>query len=233
MKKIAFILFLVFSILSCKRKITITQEKNPAPIIENLEINDTIEVFVDSINFGKKFENKLEIYKVGENLMTFTKIYLSDKINGKWVIKDSLLIECERINNLNVLINDFNNDNNNDLLFTSGTAARGANNIQTLVLFSENQKLKWIKNSDNFPNLMYNEKLDCIDALAFTGGLTTVFLKIQNDSLIQFASVDQRDNRISVEVLDNNGKWKEINNIIDKSKEMKRFINYNPLEERE
>ena len=77
------------------------------------------------------------------------------------------------------------------------------------------------------------KKLDCIDALAFTGGLTTVFLKIRNDRLIQFASVDQRDNKISVEVLDNNGKWKEINNIIDKSKDMKRFINYNPLEERE
>lgn len=232
MKRITIIILLVSIILSCKRKITITQEINTSPVIENLEINDTVEIFIDSINFGKKLNNKIEIYKVGEDQMTYAKIFLSDKINEKWIIKDSLSVECDRINGLNALISDFNNDKQNDLLFTSGTAARGGNVIQTLVLFSEKGKLNWIKNSDNFPNLMYNEKLNCLDALIFTGGLTTIFLNIKNDSLVDFASVDQRDGRISVEIKDSQGNWKEIENLKDNSEDMKRFINYKPLEER-
>ena len=42
------------------------------------------------------------------------------------------------------------------------------------------------------------------------------FLKIVNDSLKEFANVDQRDGRIIAEILDENGKWKEIQNIKDK-----------------
>lgn len=113
-------------------------------------------------------------------------------------------------------------------------AARGGNIVQTLILFShKNNSLKWIKNSENFPNLMYNEKLDCVDACILTGGQTTIFLKIENDSLKEFANVDQRDGRITVEIIDGNGQRKEIQSIKDKNESFDRFINYNPIEKRE
>jgi hypothetical protein len=80
---------------------------------------------------------------------------------------------------------------------------------------------------------MYNKKLDCIDAFILTGGNTTCFLKIENDSLTEFARVEQRDELITSEVLEKNGKWKELSKVKDYSEDMKRFINYNPLQERE
>ena len=54
---------------------------------------------------------------------------------------------------------------------------------------------------------MYNEKLNCIDAVILTGGQTTYFLKIENDSLKEFASVDQSDGIITAKILEENGKW--------------------------
>lgn len=92
--------------------------------------------------------------------------------------------------------------------------------------------MNWIKNSENFPNLTYNEKLNCIDACILTGGQTTYFLKIKNNSLKEFANVDQRDGRILAEILDKNGKWKEIKNIKDEPEDFDRFINFNPIEKR-
>jgi len=80
---------------------------------------------------------------------------------------------------------------------------------------------------------MYNKKLDCIDALVLTGGLTTYFLKIKNDSLKEFARVDQRNGRITSEILDKNGKWQEIKNTKEKFSGFDRFINFNPIEVKE
>jgi len=112
-------------------------------------------------------------------------------------------------------------------------AARGGNIVQTLILFSpKNKSLNWIKNSEDFPNLMYNEKLDCIDACILTGGQRTCFLEIENDSLKEFANVDQRDGKITAEILDEYGNWKEIHNIKDEPEGFDRFINFNPIEKR-
>ncbi|PKB17299.1 hypothetical protein [Flavobacterium sp. 5] len=230
MKK-TLIITLSLLLFSCKKETKIINIENIHPKIENLAVLDTLERFSDSTNFGIK--NKIDIYRIGTNHNTFIKIYLYEKNINYCEIKDSLTIEGTRINDLKVEVNDFNNDNIKDILFTSGMAARGGNNVQTLILYSpKNKSLNWIKNSENFPNLMYNEKLDCIDACILTGGQTTYFLKIKNDSLKEFANVDQRDGRIITEILDKNGKWKEIENIKDEPESFDRFINFNPIEKR-
>lgn len=231
MKK-AILLISVLFVLSCYKKTDLKAdfEKN----FEKRALTDTIEHFTDSINFGLKHKNKIEIYKIGTEENTIAKIYLFEIKKDKWSLKDSLTLDAERINNLNPEIIDFNNDNFKDIVFTTGMAARGGNVIQTLILYStEKESLLWIKNSENFPNLMYNEKLDCIDALILTGGQKTSFLKIKNDSLEEFAYVDQSDGRILAKILDANGKWKEIENIKDDPKNFDRFINFNPIEKRE
>lgn len=225
--------FLLF-IFSCNKVIEIKSQENPSQVIENLIVSDTLEHFSDSTNFGIKAENRIDIYKIGTNSNTFIRTYLFKKIENNWILNDSLIIEGDLINNLNTEISDFNNDQLNDIIFTSGTANRGGNNVQTLILYSkESDKLKWIKNSENFPNLIYKKKLDCIDAIILTGGQTTYFLKIKNDSLKEFANVDQRDNRIVSEILDKNGKWQEIENIEEKFSGFDRFINFDPIEVRE
>lgn len=228
-KAILFISILYVSSCSKKTDFKPSFEKK----FEKRAVTDTLEHFADSINFGVKQKNKIEIYKISKEENTIAKIYFYEKNKSKWSLKDSLTLDAERINNLNPQIIDFNNDNFKDIIFTTGMAARGGNVIQTLILYStEKESLLWIKNSENFPNLMYNEKLDCIDALILTGGQKTSFLKIKNDSLKEFAYVDQSDGRILSKILNANGKWKEIENIKDDPKNFDRFINFNPIEKR-
>lgn len=231
MKKLIYIIT-IFFIISCNKK---SENKK---FIENknekkITTIDTLEFFSDSINFGKKRDNKIEVYKIGTEENTIAKVYLFEKTKKKWQLIDSLSLEATRINDLNTQIIDYNNDDFKDIIFTTGMAGRGGNNIQSLILFSAKKKsLNWIKNSENFPNLMYNESINCVDACVLTGGQTTYFLKIENDLLKEFAKVDQRDGRIISEILDKNGKWKEIQNIKDNPEGFDRFINYNPIEKR-
>lgn len=228
MKSIFILIFiLLFNCCTTRSKTKIVLEN------KNETFVDTLETFTDSINFGERQNNKIEVYKISTEENTIAKIYLYEKNANQWKLKDSLTLEAERINDLETEVKDFNNDSYKDIIFTTGMAARGGNVIQTLILYSPKMKaLNWIKNSESFPNLMYNEKLDCIDACILTGGQSTFFLKIKNDSLKEFANVDQRDGRIIAEILDANGKWKEIENIKDNPESFDRFINFKPIEKR-
>ena len=230
MKKLIYIITILL-IISCSKKEepkTVTENKT-----EELIVVDTLEFFSDSIRFGQIHNNKVEVYKIGTEENTIAKVYLYEKDQLHWKLKDSLILEAERINDLDTEIKDFNNDGFKDIIFTTGMAARGGNVVQTLILYSpENKSLNWIRNSERFPNLMYNEKLNCIDACVLTGGQTTYFLKIENDSLKEFANVEQRDGKIIAEVLDVNGKWKEIETIKDSPDAFDRFINFRPIEKR-
>jgi uncharacterized lipoprotein YehR (DUF1307 family) len=231
MKNLIYIIT-ILSIISCSKK------EEPKTVAENNNeeqiVIDTLEVFSDSISFGQINNSKIEVYKIGTQENTIAKVYLYDKDQLHWKLKDSLILEAERINNLDTEIKDFNNDGFKDIIFTTGMAARGGNVVQTLILFSpKNKTLKWIKNSEYFPNLMYNEKIDCVEAFILTGGQRTCFLKIINDSLKEFANVYQRDGRITAKILDENGKWKEIQIIKDTPEGFDRFINYNPIEKRQ
>jgi len=227
-------IYLIISILvlSCTKK---TESKIlQKPKEKSLVVVDTLDFLSDSLKFGKKKKNRIDIFKIGLQDSTIIKVFLFEKNKKTWQLKDSLVLNGTRIEDLKTEIKDFNNDNFNDVIFTSGMAGRGGNVVQTLILYSPKDKaLKWIKNSESYPNLMYNKKLDCVDALILTGGETTYFLKIKNDSLKEFANVDHRDGNIIAEILDENGKCKEIKRIKNQSQDMKRFINYNPIEERE
>lgn len=201
---------------------------------ENLTFHaDTIESFVDSLHFGQKTINKIQVYKINSEETTLAQVNLYELINNKWNITDSLQLKVSTVHDLHVEIKDFDNDDFNDIIFTSGDAARGGNIVQTLILFdSDNKQLKWIKNSEYYPNLLYNEKLDCIDAVILTGGQTTYFLKIQDDSLKAFANVDQRNGRITVEILDSDGNWLETASKKEDPEGFDRFINFQPIEKR-
>jgi len=227
-------IYLIISILvfSCTKKTESNISKKTKEV--SLALVDTLDFFSDSVKFGSKEKNRIDILKIGTQDSTIIKVFLFEKNKKAWKLKDSLLLRGERIEDLKTEVKDFNNDNFNDVIFTSGMAARGGNIVQTLILYSSKDKsLKWIKNSESYPNLLYNKKLDCVDALILTGGETTYFLKINNDSLKEFANVDHRNGNITAEVLDENGKWKEIKSIKNQTQDMKRFINFNPIEERE
>lgn len=135
------------------------------------------------------------------------------------------------ITNCEVKILDFNNDEAKDLTFKSSVAARGANEIRKLFIFDKkNNKLILMKNSDNYPNLEYNKVLDCIDSWMVYGGTSTVFLKIEKDSLREFAGVSLFDEERKIYIIDKKWKQKTIKKEIVKNLEVyTRFKNYRPL----
>ncbi len=169
----------------------------------------------------------------------FVEIRLFRRELKKWKLTQMQTLEKDGVTSLNAKTSDFNNDGFLDLTFQTSTAARGANEVRTLFIFDTiNKQLIRIKNSDDYPNLRYNSTLDCIDAFLVYGGTSTVFLKLEKDSLKEFAEVSLFDGRISVSTLNYKGIRKYI--IMDKIYKTKtgemenwaRFETYQPLKER-
>lgn len=204
------------------------------------------EKFVDSLNIGLKGKTKVEIEKfrnddTGDNMIILN-FYKQDSvwnyktqknIKNMWRQVNRFYSDKDGITGINAEISDFNNDGFKDFIYQSGIAARGGNAIKTLFIYDpKSKKLVHIKNSDNYPNLSYNSKLNCINSLILTGSTTTSFLKIKKDSLDEFARVDVSDT-ILVTEKDATGNFK----IIEKKKFegndvdfYNGFRNYKPLE---
>ncbi|WP_426480868.1 XAC2610-related protein [Chryseobacterium sp. R2ACT005] len=203
------------------------------------------EKFVDSLNVGRKGKTKVEIEKFrhvknGDVFVTLNFYDLKDiwvetkgSIFHTWELKNSFKFIKDGVTGLDVQISDFNNDGFNDMTYQSGIAGRGGNIVMTLFLYEpKNKDFIHIKNSDNYPNLSFNSKLNCINSVILTGSTTTAFLKIKKDSLDEFARVDVSD-KIVVEEKDSTGKFKIIEEKLFKGKDddfYKIFRNYKPLE---
>lgn len=202
------------------------QSSIPSGVDSNTEI---IETFTDSLNIGEKGKCKIELIKhrVYDNTYIIVKFYT--KGPNYWYIQNTYLYECDALMDLTPNISDFNNDKLNDITFISATAARGANEVRRLFIYDDyEKKLISIVNSEDYPNMLYNKELDCIDAFMVYGGCSTVFLKINGDSLNEFASVELMDG-ITVKEINKNGKDSIIFHDRKRKDEFIRFKSYKPL----
>lgn len=201
-------------------------------VTSNTEVIDT---FVDSLNIAEKGKCKVELIKhrVYDDIYVIVKFYIKGSNSIKdpetWMIQNNYSYETTALMGFEANISDFNDDGFNDITFISGTAARGANEVRRLFIFDQQkQKLISMVNSQDYPNMLYNKELDCIDAFLVYGGCSTVFLNIEGDSLKEFASVELFDG-LTVTTYDKKGKAK----IIKKDKTNKagyiRYKNFNPL----
>ncbi|CAM3074709.1 hypothetical protein DRF59_16000 [Chryseobacterium flavum] len=203
------------------------------------------EKFVDSLNAGTKGKTKVEFekfrYTVNGDVFVSINFYKSEKkwIKGEktdldiWRLTNSFKFDKDGISGMDVQIGDFNNDGFNDITYQSGIAARGGNIVMTLFVYDpHNKDFIHIKNSESYPNLTYNAKLNCINSLILTGSTITSFLKIRKDSLQEFARIDVSD-KIVVQEKDSTGKFKTIEEKPFKGNDedfYKTFRNYKPLE---
>lgn len=238
------LLVLFFSIISCSQKSKEQSVSLPKKVITKKEIikpetkidtTKTIleEAFIDSTQVGTKGKFKLTVNQFRTDDSTYVEINLFEKRNNKWIIQQNLEYLKDGVTNCEPELNDFNNDGFNDLTFKSSVAARGANEIRELLIFNPSKK-KFIlmKNSDNYPNLQYNELLNCVDAWLVYGGSSTVFLKIEKDSLREFAGVSLDNDNREIYIIDKKGKRKTVKKEIVKDLEVyTRYKNYNPLTE--
>jgi len=204
---------------------------------QNLDTAKTaiIETFVDSLNIGVKGKCKVELIKhrVYDDIFVIINFYIKRRNTTKgpehWMNENTYSYETTAMREFEPVISDFNNDNFNDITFISDIAARGANEVRRLFIYdSQNKNLVSIVNSEDYPNMLYNKTLDCIDAFLVYGGCSTVFLNIEGDSLKKFASVELMDG-LTVTTYDKNGAGK----IIKEDKTNKagyiRYQNFNPL----
>lgn len=202
------------------------QSSIPSGVNSNTEI---IETFTDSLNIGEKGKCKIELIKhrVFDNTYIIVKFYTMGPYY--WYIQNTYLYKCDALMDLTPNISDFNNDKFNDITFISATAARGANEVRRLFIYDDyEKKLISIVNSEDYPNMLYNKELDCIDAFLVYGGCSTVFLKINGDSLKEFASVELMDG-MTVKEIDKNGKESIIFHDRKNKDEFIRFKAYKPL----
>lgn len=230
------LLLIVIIFVSCNSSRTNSESKilsETKTVSENIAVPDTeiIETFVDSLNIGVKGKNKVELIKhrVLDDVYVLVKFYTKEYDN--WYIQNTYSYECTALMDFNTDISDFNNDNFNDITFISANAARGANEVRRLFIYNDYQKkLISIENAQDFPNMRYNKKLNCIDAFLVHGTSTTVFANIVKDSLIEFARVYNDMDYHTVSLVDKNGNENEIKKVKSTGAYV-RFKNFDPLEE--
>ncbi len=157
-----------------------------------------VESFSDDSRIGSPHRNKIQIdilegYGVDSanrpNNVAKIRFYSLNSLK-KWILKQTLEIDDNALMTCSPEILDFNNDGFKDITFISNTAARGANEVRTLLIYDKKRdELVWIKNSEDYPNLAYNRTLNCVDSWMVHGASTTVFLHLEGDELKEFASV--------------------------------------------
>ncbi len=185
-------------------------------------------VFVDSTLIGRPGRNKVETHAYQTPDSIYAEIYFYTKQNDTWILRQKEVV-VEMV--YDEEIGDFTNDGCGDLTYVSERAARGGNEIRSLWIYdSDADNLRYIRNSSDYPNLSYNEKLDCVDSYAVYGGSTTYFLRIQEDSLFCFADVTLYDKERTISVYNDQGKETFLLNDTLGNRELVhlRFCDYEP-----
>ncbi|HMS40054.1 MAG TPA: hypothetical protein PKE69_07515 [Pyrinomonadaceae bacterium] len=207
-----------------------TVNKNHSISTENQSDEFEGEIFTDENKIGKRQANRIEIYtyKKAEKFFVKTKFY--SKSQSQWIQKNEVDVERFGELSLRTEIKDFNGDGFNDVTFVSSVAARGANEIRDLFIYNpQKDELIHIKNSSDYPNLGYNPLLKCLDSWIFTGSTMTVFLRLKDDKLIEFASVEDGMTERFIYVNDRNGDKQLLRREKRKDDGFDRYINFNPV----
>ncbi len=187
------------------------------------------EFFVDSTTVGKKGMNKLQLSRYSMADSNYVVIQFFSKRQNKWELRNEFDFSKDDIIACDTKIIDFNNDGLKDMTYISAVAARSANEVRRLFIYNRiYDSLIYIKNSEDYPNMQYNKTLNCIDAMLFHGSSTNVFLRLHNDELREFATINA-DNELVVSEYDKDGN----ETVIYRKKRNKafyvRYKNYKPL----
>lgn len=219
----------------------ISTEKNADSLVKNTFYSE--EIFIDSLAIGMKGNSKVLIEKfkrsADDEVFVLIKFFSLNRgfktgLKGtKWYLTNKFYFEKDDLTSLDAVVNDFNNDGFLDFTYHSANAARGGNEVRKLFIYeAEEKEFIYIKNSEDYPNMYYNQQLNCINSLILTGSTATAFLHLKKDSLLEFARVDVSDS-IRVKELGKDGKMHRI--LTKKYDENSEdfyipYINYKPLE---
>lgn len=205
----------------------------PAEPNDQIDEDTRIEYFTDDKRIGRRKKNKLEMrcFNRGEERFAEIKFYIRSEY-GSWIETQSFKFDKDGVTGCNPIVEDFNNDGLNDFSYESKAAARMSNEVRKLFIYDKKlDELVYIKNSEDYPNLAYNKKLNCLDAFLVYGATSTVFLHIEGDVLREFASVSTGEDLVA-SITDKAGEKRVISrkkmNPDNFGEIYRRFETYNP-----
>ena len=179
--------------------------------------------------------NQYKINIVQKNYKNTAVVYfdLFSKSSNKWVKIQSGHFNKQTDFALAVSTDeDLNNDGYKDLKISYAQAARGANEIEKLLIFNpKTQKLMEIINSHEYPNLHYNAKRNCVNSYMFYGGNTTLFLRINKNKLEEFGKVEFSNDSIYSYKIKNGSEILLIKKPYQSDDAAVFFSNFDPIEE--
>lgn len=203
----------------------------------------TLDCFCQSTEVLESYSDTIELKKGGFYIVDLTRVkskehnghlvnvtFTHDLGNGGILI-DAYDIDKDPVIGCEPNKYDYNGDGHLDYSFVSNMAARGANEVRTIFIFDPNKNsFIHIKNSEQYPNLTFNPKLKCLDALAFHGGTTQSFLRLESDSLILMYTIDVHGKE---RVLSKYENGKQISREVDTIQDIgfPRYISFEPFEE--
>lgn len=201
--------------------------------ISGFSFGQNTEFFSDSKTVIKPGKYKINITQKNNKTESVVSFNLLRKSGSNWFKIQSGSFKKQT--NFPLLVTtdkDLNNDGYNDLKISYAQAARGANEIEKLFVFNpKKQKLTEIINSQEYPNLHYNARRNCITSYMFYGGNATYFLNIKQNKLESFGKVEFSNDSIY------SYKIKNKQEILLKKKAYKSndgavfFSNFDPVEE--
>lgn len=202
-----------------------------APRDTVLDLDQWIEeVFVDSTHIGSPGNNKVEVAQYRSPDSVFVRLVWHEKKDGHWIKRNEHHVLKDGLTGIEGVVTDLDHDGLGDLTFRCGIAARGANEHRRIWVYDEDRKdLVPIGAWQNYPNIRYNKRLDCLDAFLVYGGCSTIFLKISGDSLKKIASVDLFEG-LTITTFDDQDRGTVIREDPNYEGGYIRFVDFDPLE---
>lgn len=188
------------------------------------------ELFEDSTRIGIRGRNKITVFMYDYLDTTQLGVNFYSKLGGKWILRNNYRLETGLIRGIQPVLDDFNGDGRLDFHCWDHEAARGANNVRKLFVYSKSgDSLIRIRNSRAYPNMVYNKRLNCIDALLYTSCSAQAFGRIQGDSIVDFAYLECGDNETRIYSVENGYPTLIRTDSSELSHCYSRFVNYSPL----
>ena len=168
-------------------------------LISQWYFSQKTENFSDSTTVIKPNQYKLNVSQKNNKTESAVNFELFKKTGKNWAKLQTGNFKKETNFGLFVSTDeDLNNDGYNDVKISFSQAGRGSNELNKLLIFNpKTQKLIEIINSQDYPNLHYNSKRNCVNSYSFSGGSSTYFLKINKNRLQEFARVDFANDSVS------------------------------------
>ena len=201
--------------------------------ISQICLSQNTEHFSDSKTVIKPNRYKLNVSQKNNKDESIVSYELFKKTGEKWTKLQTGNFKKQANFGLYVSTDeDLNNDGYNDVKISFAQAGRGPNEINKLLIFNpKTQKLIEIVNSQDYPNLHYNSKRNCVNSYSFSGGNSTYFLKINNNRLQEFARVEFYNDSVSSYKIKNKEEILLKKKPYESSDAAVFFSDYDPIEE--